>query len=165
MRGTADASILFISQRNASGEAIGTGVRVCDGPSPRHGALLMRRPEPGANAAPCATSSHAHTWCPRIVLALSTSVQLQTGNAFFCSRRFVDTASRTVQKTLEFCTSFTAFRPQFVTMGTDNGDKKQNVEGKFQQNGMPDMSGEKSGGFASVCARASGATRKRRRQK
>jgi len=54
-------------------------------------------------------------------------------------------------------------------MGTDNGDKKQNVEGKFQPNGMPDMSGEKSGGFASVCARASmrsisGATRKRRRQ-
>lgn len=56
-----------------------------------------------------------------------------------------------------------------LTMGTDNGDKKQNVEGKFQPNGMPDMSGEKSGGFASVCARASmrsisGATRKRRRQ-
>ncbi len=42
-----------------------------------------------------------------------------------------------------------------VTMGTDNGDKKPNVEGKFQPNGMPDMSGEKSGGFMPVCASAS----------
>ena len=74
MRCTADASILFSSQRNASGAAIGTGVRACDGPRPRPGALLMRRPEPGANAAPCATSIHAHTWCPRIVLVLDSNI-------------------------------------------------------------------------------------------